>query len=381
VDFTFTDEQAMLRESVARYLQRHYTFAERQALLASGRPYSAAVWQHFAELVLRALPFPAKCGGGGGSVVDLVAVGEPFGEHLLVEPYVSSVLLAGGVLASAADNPAARRWLTKIMAGEALGALAHEEGTGTPDPSMVALRAKASAQSYQLDGEKRLVLGAPEADTLVVTARVGSDPGSRGGLAVLLVAPDAPGVHLTPFRTIDGRSAGHIVFDSVEVAADACVSTEAYAALTGALRDAVVALAAEAVGAMGALLRQTSDYAATRHQFGVPIGSFQVVAHRLADMKIAYTKARATLLHTAGLVEAGRATARDIAVLKAQVGTLGRSIGEAAVQTHGGIGMTDELAVGHYLKRLIAIDAMLGDADYHYRVVGASRPAGGGGGI
>jgi alkylation response protein AidB-like acyl-CoA dehydrogenase len=142
VDFTFTDEQAMLRESVARYLQRHCTFAERQALLASGRPYSAAVWQHFAELGLLALPFPAKC-GGGGSVVDLVAVGEPFGEHLLIEPYLSSVLLAGGLLASAPEHPGARDWLAKIMVGEALGALAHEEGTGTPDPSMVALRVAA----------------------------------------------------------------------------------------------------------------------------------------------------------------------------------------------------------------------------------------------
>lgn len=373
MDFSFSDEQAMLRESVSRYLQRHYTFAERQELLASGRPYSAKVWRHFTELGLLALPFPVALGGAGGSVVDLVAIGEPFGEHLLVEPYLSSVLLAGGMLASAPQPPLARHWLARIMAGDALGALAHEEGSGTPDPSMVTLRATAYDGGYRLDGEKLLVLGAPEADVLVVTARVEGEPGSRNGLALLLVAPDAPGVRLRPFRTVDGRSAGHIVFDSVEVAVDACLSADASAAITATLNVAVVALAAEAVGAMGALLRQTSDYAVTRHQFGVPIASFQVVAHRLADMKIASTKARASLLYTAGLVEAGLAATRDLSVLKARVGTLGRSVGEAAVQTHGGIGMTDELPIGHYLKRLIAIDAMLGNADYHYRVIGAGR--------
>jgi alkylation response protein AidB-like acyl-CoA dehydrogenase len=375
MDFTFTDEQTMLRESLVRYLQRHATFAGRQELLRGDRPYSTETWQHFAELGLLALPFAEDVGGAGGSVVDLVAIGEPFGEHLLVEPYLPSILLAGGALASAPEHPAARRWLTTIMAGEGLAALAHEEGSGTPDPARVALRAEQSGEGYRLHGEKRLVLGAAEADVLVVTARVHGEPGSCDGLALLLLEPGAPGVRLTPFRTVDGRSAAHVVLDSVEIAGRDCLSTDAHAAITATLRDALVALAAEAVGAMGALLRQTSEYATSRHQFGVPIAGFQVIAHRLADMKIAHTKARASLLHTAGLVEAGRATPRDISVLKAQVGTLGRRVGEAAVQTHGGLGTTDELAVGHYLKRLIAIDTMFGNADYHYRAIGASMTA------
>jgi alkylation response protein AidB-like acyl-CoA dehydrogenase len=371
MDFAFTDEQTMLRGSVARFLERNYSFEARQALVRSDAPCSVEVWKAFAELGLLGLPFPEELGGLGGSVVDLVAIGEPFGEHLLVEPYLSSVLLAGRALAAVAEQPVARRWLERIAAGEALGALAHEEGRGTADPARVATRCRRSGGGYRLDGDKRLVLGGADADVLVVTARLHGEPGRPEGLGLLVVEPGTAGVRITPFRTVDGRRAAHIGFDGVEISADACVSADAHAAVTAAIGDAVVALAAEAVGAMGALLRRTAEYATTRKQFGVPIASFQAVAHRLADMKIAHTKARATLLHTAALVEAGRAAPRDLSVLKAQVGRLGRGVGEAAVQTHGGVGTTDELAIGHYLKRLLAVDAMFGDSDYHLRVIGA----------
>ncbi|MEU9020127.1 acyl-CoA dehydrogenase family protein [Actinomadura sp. NPDC048394] len=371
MDFGFTDEQAMLRESVARYLAKNHGFEARQATVRSGRPFSADAWRAFAGLGLLTLPFPEALGGLGGSVVDLVAVGEPFGEHLVVEPYVPSVLLAGRALAEAGEHPTARRWLDRIMAGDALAAFAHEEDGGTAEPSRVAARCAESGGGYRLDGEKRLVLGGADADVLVVTARVAGEPGQRAGLALLAVEPGTPGVRLAPFTTVDGRSAAHIAFDSVEIAAENVLTTDAHRAIATTVDGAVIALAAEAVGAMDALLRQTAGYAATREQFGVPIARFQAVGHRLADMKIACTKARATLLYTAALAEAGRAAPRDLAILKAQVGRLGRGVGEAAVQTHGGIGMTDELPIGHYLKRLLAIDAMFGQSDHHYRVVGA----------
>jgi len=373
MDFTFTDEQTMLRESVGRYLAKNYTFEDRQALVKSDRPFSAEAWQAFAEFGLLSLPFPEELDGLGGSVVDLVAVGELFGEHLVVEPYLSSILLAGRALAEFGEAPRAKRWLERLMSGEALAAFAHEEGAGTADPALVAVRCTETDGGYRLDGEKRLVLGGANADVLVVTARVAGEPGGRDGLALLVVEPGASGVRITPFKTVDGRSAAHIAFDAVEVSADDCLTTDAYQALTRTLDDAVIALSAEAVGAMDALLRQTTDYAVTRKQFGVPIGTFQTVAHRLSDMKMAFTKARATLLYTAALAEAGRAGRREVSVLKAQVGRLGRAIAEAAVQTHGGIGMTDELAVGHYMKRILAVDAMFGNSDYHYRVVGAGQ--------
>src|SRR5699024_3475398 len=222
---------------------------------------------------------------------------------------------------------------------------AHEEGRGTPDPALIATSAEASGGGHTLTGEKRLVLHGAAADVLVVTARL------EGRVALFLVdlaGPDASerttrGVTTPEFTTIDGRRAAHVRFagaPAVLLVADAEVLVRE------ALDRAVVVLAAEAVGAMGELLRRTSEYMVTREQFGVPIGTFQALGHRLADMKIAYTKARATLLHTVALAEASRLSAREVAVLKAQVGRLGRQLGESAIQLHGGVGMTDELPVG-----------------------------------
>ncbi|MEU9359004.1 acyl-CoA dehydrogenase family protein [Streptomyces sp. NPDC048301] len=370
MDFNFTAEQHLLRDSVSQYLQRNYAFEDRRKIVTSSLGWSRDVWRELGELGLHALAFPERHGGLGGSVVDMVAVGELFGAHLLVEPYAASVVLAGGVLAALPEHPEAGRRLQRIASGEATGALAHEEGQGTADPALIGTRARRTPQGYLLTGEKKLVLHGDGADTLVVSARLAGEPGDRDGLALFVVDTAGAGITATPFVTLDGRRAAHLRFDALEVGPDALLAEDAHDVIRDAVDGAIVALAAESVGAMGELLRTTAAYAFTREQFGVPIGTFQAVAHRLADMKIAYVKARATLLHTAALAEAGRAGTRDIAVLKAQTGRLGRLIGEAAIQTHGGVGMTDELPVGHLYKRILTIDAMFGPADHHLRRIG-----------
>lgn len=369
MDFSFTEEQQMLRDSVSRVLDKTYDFKARQILVDSDKPWSAEVWTQFAELGLLALPFSEEAGGLGGSIVDVVAIAESFGDHLLVEPYLSSILLGGQALALS-DHDIARDWQAKIIAGEAIAAFAHEEARGTPAPEFVALRAGESGGDYILDGEKRLVLNGAEADILVVSARLSGVAGEKPGLALMVVDAKADGIDITSFQTIDGRSAAHIRFDKVQVSAEQLLSADAHALLVTVTNDAIIALCAEAVGIMAALLRATSEYTATRKQFDVPISSFQVIAHRLADMKIAYMKARSSLYYTTALAEAGQATDRDLAVLKGQIGKLGRAIGEAAIQSHGGVGMTDELVIGHYHKRLIAIDKMFGDSEYHFRKIG-----------
>lgn len=371
MNFDFTDEQTMLRDSVSRYLADNYDFAQRQKIVQSSKGAAPEVWRQLSEFGLLSLPFPEDVGGVGGSIVDVVAVCELFGQHLLVEPYLSSILLAGRALVGADNGGTARDWLARITNGAALGAFAHEEGHGLANLADIATVVSPTSDGYLLDGSKRLVLDGAEADILVVSARMPSAQGSGSGHALLLVDPQVEGVTSTAFTTIDGRRAAHVNFHKVEIAREDMLSVDAGAAIEALVADAIIALAAEAVGAMGALLRITSQYAATRKQFGVPIASFQAVAHRLADMKIAFTKARATLLYTTALAEARRVTPRDISLLKAQVGRLGRMIGEAAVQTHGGVGMTDELSVGHYLKRLLAIDAMFGSGEYHLRKIGA----------
>ena len=371
MDFSFTEEQLMLRDSVSAYLAKSYDFDSRQAIGRSDTGWSGEVWSQLADMGLLALPFPVARGGLGGTVADVVAIAEPFGAHLLVEPYLASIMLAGGALAAAADNNAAVAWLERVIRGEVIAALAYEEGNGTRDPSHVAMTAERSADGFVLRGEKRMVLGGGDASMLVVVARLTTESGADNDIALFLADPAARGIGITRYATIDGRRAANIVFDGVTLPADALILDDAKAALRGVLDRAMLTLCAESTGAMGSLLARTADYAATRKQFGVPIGSFQVVAHRLADMKIAYTKARATLIYTTALLEAGRATPRDMAILKGQTGKLGRVIGEAAIQTHGGVGMTDELSIGHLHKRILANDALLGDANYHLRRVGS----------
>ena len=365
MDFSFTQEQEMLRDGVSKYLEKSYDFDTRQKVVRGAEPWSGEAWQQFAEFGLLALPFAESQGGLGGTISDCMAVAELLGEHLSVEPFATTIMLAGAALA-ASDSARAGRWLERIIAGEASAAFAYEEGSGTANPAMIRLTAMASADGFSLTGEKRLVIAGGEADIVVVAARLGDN----GPLALLLVEGNAEGIERRTYTTIDGRSAANIAFNAVAIADDCVLHRDAGDTLTRIINNAIITQCAEAVGAMGALLDITGEYAGTRKQFGVPIGTFQAVAHRLADMKIAYNKARATLVYTTALAQSGAATQRDIAILKGQTGKLGRAIGEAAIQTHGGVGMTDELSVSHYHKRLLAIDAQFGAHDYHLRTLG-----------
>lgn len=362
MDFSFTSEQQQLRDSLSRLLQQRYGFEARRAIVRSEAGWSQGVWHDFTEMGLLALPFPESAGGLGGSPVDLIAVAEVLGEYLVVEPYLASV--AAGSLLAATDSEVARAWLERVVAGEDIAALAHEEAGGTFNATQIDTAARRRNGGFVLDGAKSLVIGG-SAGLLLVTALLDD------GLALFAVPREARGLSADCYTTIDGKRAANLTFDGVALATDHLLLSDASAALASALDQSVLALAAEAVGVMGVLLRTTAEYASVRKQFGQPIARFQVVAHRLADMKLAYVKARATLLYTAALAEARRATSRDYSILKAQVGRLGRVIGEAAIQTHGGIGMTDDILAGHYVKRLLAIDAMLGSAEYHLRLIGA----------
>ena len=365
MEFAFSQEQDMLRESVSRYLEKNYDFDTRQALVRSEAPWSTDVWNQFAELGLLALPFSEENGGLGGSISDCVAFAQSFGQHLVVEPYAHSIMLAGAAL-EASENPLAAEWIEKLATGEAVAAFAYEEGTGIATPDMITMTATADGDGYSLTGEKRLVIAGAEADIVVVAARVGEG----GPVGLFLVEKDADGLATSSYATIDGLSAAKMRFDAVAVPGSNVLLSDASEALEGILASAIIVQSAEAVGAMAALLKITSEYAMTRKQFDKPIIMFQAVAHRLSDMKIAYTKALSTLTFTTALANSGAATSRDISVLKGQLGKLGREIGEAAIQTHGGVGMTDELNVSHYHKRLLAYDAQLGDHTYHLRKIG-----------
>ncbi|MDY7098188.1 MAG: acyl-CoA dehydrogenase [Pseudomonadota bacterium] len=365
MDFSYTEEQQMLRDGVARFLEKTYDFDARQAVVASDAAWSEDAWSQYAELGLLALPFAEDHGGLGGTITDCVAVAEFFGRHLTVEPFDSSIILAGAAIA-ASSNKVAHAWLERLMTGDAIAAFAYEEGHGTASPDLISMKAVASADGYTLSGEKRLVLAGQEADIIVIAARI-EDSGTLG---LFLIENGAPGLSVRGYSSVDGRSAANIRFDGVDVLPSGVLDKDAAGLIDQIIAKGMLVRAAEAVGAMGALVEMTGEYANTRKQFGVPIATFQAVAHRLADMKIAYSKARATLIYTTALAESGAASGRDMAILKGQMGKLGQEIGEMAIQTHGGVGMTDELSVSHYHKRLLALDAQFGSHAYHLRRLG-----------
>ena len=371
MDFTFSDEQTMLRDGLARLLDHHYGFDKRQHILRSPEGRSNAVWRQFHDLGLLGLPFPEVAGGLGGSIVDVVAVAELFGAHLVIEPYVSTILLAAMALTKCGEGAVVNDWLQRIISGSIHAAFAHEEDRGIARAAQIETTVMRAESGLVLNGTKRLVLDGDDADLLLVTARL------DGGLpALLLVSPGVAGLSKRAYRTIDGRPAADLVFHEAALPSSALLLEDAATLIDDVVDHAIIALAAEAVGAMGSLLEITASYAGTRKQFGVPIGSFQALAHRIADMKLDYTKARSLLLYTTALAEHRRAAPRDISLLKAQVGQLGRALAESAVQVHGGVGITDEIAVGHYLKRILAVDTMFGSAEYHFRAVGATLPVG-----
>jgi len=357
MDFKFTPEQEMLREGLSRYFRQNYSFEQRRRGLSRGD--DTGTWQHLADFGLLALPLTEAAGGMSGTVTDLVAVADLFGRHLVRQPFVLKAVITGSMLSLAVDRPHVAALLKEMAAGTATAAFAHEEGIGTARLDQLTTTLTAG----NLVGTKRLVAGAHDASAFVVSARTDT------GIAILLVGAEAPGVSLTRYRTIDGHDSADVKFEGVEVANDSVISLDK-ATIETLIGDSIIVLCAEAVGAMEALLEQTSAFAAVRKQFGQPIGTFQAISHRLADMKIACVKARATLLYTSALAQSGKAQSRDVSLLKAQVGRLGRSVGESAIQIHGGVGTTDELAIGHFLKRILAIDMQFGSSEFHFQQVG-----------
>ncbi|HYB58462.1 MAG TPA: acyl-CoA dehydrogenase family protein [Alphaproteobacteria bacterium] len=371
MDFSLSEEQRLLAESVARFLEKEYPFEKRRALIASELGFSRDVWRQFAELGWLGIGSPEEAGGLGGGAVESAIVMEGIGRHLVVEPYFSTVILGAGLLRQA--GPKLAPLLAELGEGRLMLALAHTEPKARFDLAHVETRAERAGGSFKLSGHKAVVLGAASADHLIVSARTSGAVAEAAGITLFLVPKSAGGLSLLPYRTACGQRAAEVKLAGVVVEAGQILGALDGAAvlLERTAEEALVALAAEAVGAMAALLAMTREYLKTRKQFGVPIGSFQVLQHRLVDMFMAHELARSTseaaarVLGDAASLAADRA--RMAAAAKVQAGRAGRLVGQEAVQLHGGMGMTDELAVGHYFKRLTMIDAMFGNADHHQR--------------
>ena len=368
MDIQLTEEQELLRGSLQRLLRDRYDFDARRKIVATDEGWSRKHWSAFAELGLCAAPFQESSGGLGGGPLATMIIMREFGRNLVVEPFLETVVLAGGLIEDVGSQAQHDAFLPQIMAGESIWALAWAEGRSRYDFNNVATTARRQGEVYVLNGTKATVIGAPWADKLIVSARTSGEPRDHSGVSLFVVDRQSANLHLQSFKTIDGRRAAEITLMNVQVPASQLLGTEGegVAALEACRDRAIAALCAEAVGAMSELNSVTLEYAKTRKQFGVALGTFQVLQHRMVDMFIALEEAISLTQHLNLSLATGEPHGSKLASgAKSKVGYAARFIAEQAIQLHGGMGMSDELNVGHYFKRIASINVQFGDPTYH----------------
>jgi pimeloyl-CoA dehydrogenase small subunit len=369
MDFNYTQEQQLLHDSVEKFLDKNYSFETRREIIAARQGMSPRVWEGFASLGLLGLPIPPEYDGFGGGGVDTMIVMEALGRHLVVEPYLSTVVLGASTIVLGGTEVQRRILLPSIVDGSMKLAFAHWEPRSRYSLSQVETTARQEGGFWVINGRKCVVLHGAVSDLLIVSARTSGEAGDPHGVSLFFVNPSEPGVSGRDYPTYDGMRAVEAEFSDVHVNTDSLIGVldQAYPLIELVVDRGIAALCAEAVGCMGALNAATLEYLKTRQQFGVPIGRFQALQHRMVDMLIHYEQAKSMACLAAVKVDAADAVERRRAVSAAKelIGRAGRFIGQQAIQLHGGMGMTDELNVGHYFKRLTAIDTTFGDRDHH----------------
>lgn len=368
MNFTFSEEQNLLRDSIRKFVQSEYDFEKRRKFANTELGYSKENWSKFAELGWLAVPFSEEDGGFGGSAIDVMIVMEELGKGLVLEPFLANVVLAGSLLSKLGSADQKNQYLTAMISGETQFAVAYSERSARFNLASVSTQAEANGADYVLNGAKHVVLNGHAADTLIVAARTSGGTLDKAGISLFLVDANAAGVSRTAYATAEGVKAADIQFNAVKVAASQLLGSvnAGFEALEAAVDEATVGLAAEAQGVMETLLFATVQYTKTRKQFGLPIGSFQVLQHRMVEMFMECEQMRSLLyMSTLKLAQGGDEAKIAASAIKAQLGKAGRYVGQQAIQLHGGMGMTDELNVGYYFKRLEMMGILFGNTDYH----------------
>ena len=369
MDFELSNEQQLLKDSVSRLMADNYDLQKRATIIKSDDGYSKALWKQLAELGLLGLSFSSDYGGFDGGPVEQMIVLEAFGAGLLIEPYLATIVLSGSAIQSAAHETKKSELLNAISAGDHLMSFAHSERLSRYQLSQVETKAQLENGNWILNGEKTTVLHGGIADTIIVSARTKGSNQSSDGISLFLVPAKTTGVTLNSYPTIDGMQASDIKLSNVSVPQNALLGEcdKGFLIIENMEQHGIAAVAAESVGAMQCVLDMTVDYLKTRTQFGRPIGDFQVLQHRAADMYVAVEEARSIAIYAAMMTtETDIAKRRHaMATTKAQIGISCREIGQGGVQLHGGIGITEEYAIGHYFKRLSMIERQFGDVEHH----------------
>jgi alkylation response protein AidB-like acyl-CoA dehydrogenase len=370
VNFALTPEQALIRESAQRFVAAEYAFPARTALAKSAAGFSRAHWKTFAELGWLGVAVPEERGGLGGTPVETMLLMEAFGAGLVLEPFLASAVLGSAALVHGDEARAHDDVLRAAVNGDAILTLAYAEEGGRFDPAHVVTRAVRDGADVVVTGAKVAVPYAAAADHLVVSVRFDGAADERDGIVLAVIDARAPGIARNDYPTVDGQRASEIAFEAVRVPQRALLAAPGLPLLERVLDIGIGAICAEAVGIMTTMQRVTVEYLKTRTQFGVPIGSFQALQHRAVDMLIQLELARSMEIVAAMMLlaaESDTARRKALSAAKVQVARSGRYVGQQAIQLHGAIGMTDEYAIGHYFKRLTAIELTFGDAAYHLR--------------
>ncbi|BFM17055.1 pimeloyl-CoA dehydrogenase small subunit [Maricurvus nonylphenolicus] len=364
MNLSFSEEQNMLKDSVARFVADQYDFETRRKIADSAEGFSRENWQTFAELGWLSIPFSEELGGFGGGAADTMVVMEEMGKGLVVEPFVATVLLFGGLLSKAGSEAQQQELIGKIIEGQLQGTFAFLERQSRFEIADILTTAKAEGDSFILNGEKTVVMNGANADKLIVSARTSGAQSDEQGISLFLVDANADGVEKVSYKLMDGQLVANIKLNGVtgELVGE---QDKAFDAIQAVVNDVMVAVSAEALGIMEKLVMTTIEYAKTREQFGITIGKFQALQHRMVEMFMAGEQTKSLLYRAVCSLEGNSEDAqKDILALKVMVGRAGKQIGGEAIQMHGGMGITDELDVGHYVKRLMTINTLFGDADY-----------------
>lgn len=369
MNFNLSEEQSQIQASIARFVAENYAFDQRNAVVALEHGFNPGHWQQFADLGWLSIPFAEAHGGFGGGPVDTMVLMQEFGRGLVAEPYLATVLLFGGLLQAGANDAVQSEYIPRIIAGELQGAFAYLERQSRYAMSDIATRAAQHDGQWTVNGEKTVVLNGGAAQKLIVAARSAGAQADEAGVTLLLVDAASAGITRTLYRMTDGQQAANITFNNVVAEAVVGKPGEGYALMTQVIDAARLAVCANALGVMETLNAQTVEYCKTREQFGVKIGSFQALQHRMVDMLGACENVKSLLYRAVCAAQDHSEDARrSLLALKVMVGRAGKLIGGEAIQLHGGMGMTNELSVGFFVKRLMIINTLFGDADYHQQL-------------
>ena len=377
MDFSVSEEQSMLSDVIAKFIDNDYDFETRQKIAESEKGFSEELWKSFAEMGWTAVPFGEDDGGLGGGPVELMLMMEQFGRGLLVEPFLANIVLAGGILRRVANEDQKSKYLGPLIEGDLHAALAFAEPQSRFNINNIATTATKTDDGYLLNGRKAMVLNGGAADLLIIPARTSGAQSDVDGISLFAIDASLAGVNRRSYITVDAQQAAEIELVDVTVTADSILGQEGegYSALQSTVDEATLAVCAEAVGIMRTMHDKTVEYTKQRVQFGVPIGSFQALQHRMVETLMECEQSKSLLLWSAMVNTSGADDARQsISALKHQIGTAGVSVAKEAVQIHGGMGVTWELDISHFFKRMTAINILFGDADYHLdRYVELSR--------